>query len=121
MCSAKMAPSAMIAQHVALVAGLLVVADAQASDLADSSDVFRVTLRNSEKFITPNLDQAEHGSHVLSSYRSSPTGSDASQSSTSLYDKFIFPKFNHIPHGNGPDALSYHTNPAEHDSPKIVD
>jgi hypothetical protein len=70
-----MPASIMIAKHVALVAGMLIVADAQASDLADSStgrgflskdmpfgsDDSRITSGNHEKFIIPNLNRAEHG------------------------------------------------------------
>jgi len=58
-----MPASIMIAKHVALVAGMLIVADAQASDLADSSTGrgFLSKDGNHEKFIIPNLNRAEHG------------------------------------------------------------
>jgi hypothetical protein len=59
-----------MALFVALVAGLLVVAESQASD---------------NGFL-----------------------------SNSGYDKFVSPSLNHMKHGNGPAALSHHSNPAEH-------
>merc|ERR1719310_1125364 len=49
------------------------------------------------------------------------SGSDALQSSMSEYGNFITPKFDHVKHGNGPDALSYHNNLAEHGPFTTVD
>jgi hypothetical protein len=41
-------------------------------------------------------------------------GADASQTYHGNYNKFITPSLQHVKHGNGPDALSHHNNPAEH-------
>jgi len=84
-------------QIVKLTAGLLLIAESQASDVADRS--------------------THQG--FLSKYVSS--GSDAWQSSMSDYDNFITPAFNRAKHGNGPDAISYHNNPVERGSFAIVD
>merc|ERR1719324_1363601 len=37
------------------------------------------------------------------------------------YDNFVTPNFNRVKHGNGPDAWSYHSNPAEHGPFATVD
>lgn len=84
-----------MAQVVVLMLGLLLIVESQASDIADRS--------------------THQG--FLSKYVSS--GSDASQSSMSDYDNFITPNFNRVKHGNGPDALSYHNNPAEHENREV--
>jgi hypothetical protein len=68
---------------VILVAGLLVVAEAQVSSMAD--------LSNSNGFLSK---------------------SDASGSTLGQYNKFITPNLKHMKHGNGADALSHHNNPA---------
>jgi rubrerythrin/sarcosine oxidase gamma subunit len=86
-----------MAQLVVLMAGLLLLAESQASDMADRSTL-----------------QA-----FLSKYV--PSGSDASQNSMSDYDKFISPNFNNVKQGNGPDALSYHNTAAKNDAFTIVD
>jgi magnesium chelatase subunit D len=41
-------------------------------------------------------------------------GADASKTYHSIYNKFITPSLQHVKHGNGPDALSYHNIHAEH-------
>jgi len=72
------------------IAGLLLLAESQASDVADRS-----TLQG-----------------FLPKYM--PSGSDASRSSMSAYDNFITPNFNSAKHGKKADALSSHQSPAEH-------
>ena len=59
-------------------------------------------------------DVADRSTHqgFLSKYV--PSGSDASQSSMSDNDNFVTPTFIRVKYGNGPDALSYQNNPAEH-------
>merc|ERR1719443_1602621 len=84
-------------QLTVLMAGLLFIAESQASDVADRS--------------------THQG--FLSKYV--PSGSDTSQSSMSDYGNFITPNFNRVKHGNGLDALSYHNNLAEHGPFAIVD
>ena len=86
-----------MAQVVVLMAGMLFIAESQSSDEADRS-----------------THQGFLSNHV-------PSGSDLSQSSMSDYDNFITPNFNRVKHGNGPDALSYHNNPAEHGPFTTVD
>jgi len=73
---------------VALVAGLLVVAESQASDKADSS--------NPQGFLSQHLGFT----------------SDASRIHLDHYDKFM--ALNHLHHANGPTALSHHQSLAEH-------
>merc|ERR1712224_1100925 len=46
--------------------------------------------------------------------------SDATKSSMNEYDKFIIASVNRGKHGNGPDALAHHNNPAEH-GPAVED
>jgi photosystem II oxygen-evolving enhancer protein 2 len=46
--------------------------------------------------------------------------SDAAKSSMNEYDKFISATINRGKHGNGPDALAHHNNPAEH-GPAVED
>jgi len=46
--------------------------------------------------------------------------SDATKSSMNEYDKFIIATVNRGKHGNGPDALAHHNNPAEH-GPAVED
>merc|ERR1719243_461986 len=80
-----------------LVAGLLMLAGAHASDVA---------YRSMHK-------------GFLSQYM----GSDASKTSLDNYNKFVTPRFNHMKHGGAPDALSHHNGPAEHSpqTPATVD
>jgi len=73
-----------MAQLVVFIAGLLVVAESQASDVADRS-----------RF-----------QGFLSQY--TPSGIDASKSSMSANDKFIAPNLKSLKHGNRADALSSH-------------
>ena len=79
-----------MAHFLPLVAGLLMLAGAHASDLADRS-----------------MHQG-----FLSQYM----GSDALKTSLDGYNKFVTPRFNHMEHGGAPDALSHHSGPAEHGS-----
>jgi len=100
----RAAANTAMAQLAMLAAGLLLFAESQASDVADSS--------------------------TLQGFLSKPmlSGSDASKSSTSDYDKFIAPQFNSVKSRNGPDALFNYKNPAapsidtkDFDLPKIAD
>jgi hypothetical protein len=70
-------------QLTVLMARLLLVAQSQASDMADR--------------------------HALQEFLSKfmPSGSDTSESSMSDYDKLIFPNFKRMRHGSRPDALSH--------------
>jgi hypothetical protein len=79
----------MVALLVALGAGLLVLAESQASDIADRS--------NPQGFL-------------------SLSGVDASKTSLDDYSKLVIPmpNVNRMKHGNGQDMLSYHSNPAEY-------
>merc|ERR1719443_1305473 len=77
------------------VAGLLMLAGAHASDVADRS-----------------MDQG-----FLSQYM----GSDASKTSLDDYNKFVTSRFNHMNHGGAPDALSHHNGPAEHGQTTVLD
>jgi len=78
-----------------LVAGLLMLADAHASDVTDSS--------------------MHRG--FLSKYM----GSDASKTSLGDYSTFVTPRLNHLKHGGSPDALSYHNGAAEHGPATVFD
>jgi len=82
-----------MAHLLQLVAGLLMLAGAHASDVAD-------------RFMHQGF---------LSQYM----GSDASKTSLDDYNKFVTARFNHMKHGGAPDALSHHNGPAEH-GPTIV-
>ena len=73
-----------MSQLVVFIAGLLVVAQSQASDMADRS-----------RF-----------QGFLSQY--TPSRIDASKSSMSANDKFITPNLKSVKHGNGADASSSH-------------
>jgi len=66
-----------MAQLAVLIAGLLLIAEAQASDVADSSTF--------QGFLSKNM----------------LSGSDVSKSSMNDYDKFIVPNLNRIENGNG--------------------
>jgi hypothetical protein len=79
-----------MARLVALVAGSLVVVEAQASSVADH-------LSDPHGFLSKSL----------------PSQSDASGSPLGEYNKFIAPSFKHMRYGNGADALSHHHNLAE--------
>jgi len=77
-----------------LVAGVLMHAGAQSSDMADSS-----------------MHQG-----FLSKY----SGSDASKTSLSDYHKFVTHRFNHMKYGGAPDALSHHNGLGEFDASTMV-
>jgi hypothetical protein len=79
-----------MSQAVVFIAGLLLVAESQASDVADRSTL--------QHFLPKHM----------------PSGSDASKSAMSAYDKFITPIFDFAKHGHKADAFSYHQSPAEH-------
>ena len=78
-----------MAQLAVLIAGLLVLAESQASDTADRSTL--------QGFLPKHM----------------PSGSDVPRSSMSDYDKFITPNLNRVKHGNGAETYSTHNNPAE--------
>jgi len=80
-----------MAHFLALLAGLLMLASAQASDTADLS--------------------TQQG--FLSKYM--PLESVASKNSLGEYDKFMAHRFNHMKQGGGSEALSHHNGPAEHE------
>jgi hypothetical protein len=84
-------------QIVVLITGLLLIVESQASDVA------------------------EHSPHQGFLPKYVPSVSDASQSPMSDYDSFITPNFKHVKHENGPDAVWYHNNPAEHGPFTTVD
>jgi hypothetical protein len=84
-----------MAQLAMLAAGLLLFAESQASDVADSSTF--------QGFLSKPM----------------PSGYDASKSSMSDYDKFITPQFNSVKNRNGPDALFNYKNPAAGAEPSI--
>merc|ERR1719506_2917134 len=87
-------------QLAALVAGLLLIAESEASDVADRS--------------------ALQG--FLSKYV--PFGSDASKSSMSNYDKFINPNLNHVKRANELGASPFtivDDKPVPHPSPQAQD
>ena len=93
--SAIASSSIVMAQVVVLMAGLLLIAESQASDLADRSKPQGFL----SKYVPSGTD-ASQASEVadrstprgfLSKYV--PSGSDASQSSMSDYDSFITPNF----------------------------
>jgi hypothetical protein len=75
---------------VALVAGVLINAESQASDQAYRS--------NPQGFLSKYL----------------PLGFDASRTPFDHYDRLITPDLNHRKHGNGPYTLSHQRSPAEH-------
>ena len=77
----------MMAQYVVLMAGMLFIAESQASDEAD--------LSTRQGFLSKYVP-------------------DVSQSSMSDYDNFITPNLNRVKHGKGPDTLPHRNNLAEH-------
>merc|ERR1719399_2209945 len=83
-----------MAQVVVLMAGMLLIAESQASDEADTHQGF------------------------LSNYM--PSGSDLSQSSMSDYDNFITPNFNRVKHGDGP-FTTVDDKPVPHPSTQVQD
>jgi len=87
----KSAASTVMVQLVVLVAGLLLIAESEASDVVDRSTL--------QGFLSKNV----------------PLVSDASKSSMSDYDKFITPNLNRVKHGNELGASQ------DFDSPKIAD
>ena len=93
--SAIASSSIVMAQVVVLMAGLLLIAESQASDLADRSKPQGFL----SKYVPSGTDNSQASEVAdrstprgfLSKYV--PSGSDASQSSMSDYDSFITPNF----------------------------
>merc|ERR1719352_1390150 len=82
-----------MAHVVALVAGLLMLADAQAGDMAERT--------------------------IHQGFLSKYTGSSASQTSPGDYTKFMPAWSNHMRHGGSSDALYRHNGPAIKDSQQV--
>merc|ERR1712224_988278 len=66
--SHRSAASILMAQLAVLLAGLLLIAESQASDVADRSTLQGFLSKSDyDKFITPNLNRVKHGNELRAS------------------------------------------------------